>query len=238
MIDTSAARREIERSMRGGSGRAARPGALVRLIDATPAADERLAACIIFSSSHATMVQATRAASKLSRSRREELLASTMRHLGARDGVWREFERVQFLYEIVVSASCYAQLKRHRIATLIPQPYDLSLGITIPETFRKAKAEGLLKKAAAGAARLYRSRERGLGMAAEYVLTNAHRRRVLLALNLRELYHFSRLRSDMSAQWEIRQVSDEMSRLASEIAPAAAALLGGKDRFEDLRAGD
>ena len=237
-IDVVPARRRIERSVRALLSGAARASALVRLIDATPAADERIAACVIFSSGRTTMEQAARAAARLSRPALERLVASTMQHLGARDGVWREFESVQFLYEIVVSASCYAQLKRHRIATLIPQRYDLSLGISTPETFRRAKAARLLKEAAAEAARLYRAHERDLGIAAEYALTNAHRRRVLLALNLRELYHFSRLRSDMSAQWEIREVSDEMCRLAYRKAPAAAALLGGKDRFEDLRVGD
>lgn len=237
-IDAPVAKNEIARSVRVGGTGASRGGALVHLIDATPAADERLAACVIFSSSRTSMERAARAASKLSRRERERLLVSTMRHLGPRDGVWREFESVQFLYEVVVSASCYAQLKRHRIATLIPQPYDLSLGISIPRTFVKAKAVPMLKEAAALAGRFYRAHAGELGKAAEYALTNAHRRRVLLAMNLRELYHFSRLRSDMSAQWEIREVSDEMCRLASQKAPAAAALLGGKDRFEDLRAGD
>jgi thymidylate synthase ThyX len=153
----------------------------------------------------------------------------------AHDTVWREFENIHFTFEVTVSASCYAQLKRHRMATLIVQPYDPGLGISIPHTFGRARSVRLIRDAAERSERFYRSCAGDLGQAAEYILLNGHRRRVLLAMNLRELYHFSRLRSDMSAQWEIRKVSDEMCRLAAEKAPCGASLLGGKDGFPERR---
>jgi len=176
------------------------------------------------------MEEARAAVLRLSPSKRQAIIEMTMRRLGAHDTVWREFETVHFLFELIVSASCYAQLKRHRIATIIPQPYDCSLGLAVPGTFVRSKAVGILRAGAGRAERYYR-RHRG-ELAAEYALLNAHRRRVLLACNLRELYHFSRLRSDMSAQWEIRMLSDGMCRLAREKAPIGARLLGGKDGFQ------
>jgi len=202
----------------------------VSLIDATPDADARLAAAILFSSRGGRMEEARAAVLRLSPSKRQAIIEMTMRRLGAHDTVWREFETVHFLFELIVSASCYAQLKRHRIATIIPQPYDCSLGLAVPGTFVRSKAVGILRAGAGRAERYYR-RHRG-ELAAEYALLNAHRRRVLLACNLRELYHFSRLRSDMSAQWEIRMLSDGMCRLAREKAPIGARLLGGKDGFQ------
>jgi thymidylate synthase ThyX len=39
----------------------------------------------------------------------------------------REFEYPDLTFELVVSASCYAQLKRHRMATMTAQPYDPEL---------------------------------------------------------------------------------------------------------------
>ena len=65
------------------------------------------------------------------------------------------------------------------------------------------------------------------------VLTNAHKRRVLFKINLRELYHFSRLREDQHAQWDIRQTALQMSELIREKLPLASALLAGKDRFSE-----
>jgi flavin-dependent thymidylate synthase len=232
VADMGAARVEIMKGTSRRIGSTARTGQ-VRLIDVTPDAEERLAASIIFSSGGGSLERAARIASRIAPDEREQLIAMTMRRLGPNDAVWREFETVQFVYELVVSASCYAQLKRHRIATLIPQPYDLSLGLSIPETFVGAHATALLERSAARVERFYRAHMGCLGPATEYALLNAHRRRALLVLNLRELYHFSRLRSDESAQWEIRRVSDEMARLAAMKVPAGARWLGGKDAFAD-----
>jgi thymidylate synthase ThyX len=219
---------------RRGAGREA-SGVSVRLIDVTPEADARLAASIIFSARGVSMREAIAAAARIGPKGRTRVIAGALKRLERHDSVWREFETVQFAFEIVLSASCYAQLKRHRIATLLPQPYDPRLGLSIPESFVKARRVGLLRDAARRVERFYGSHAPKLGRAAEYALLNAHRRRVLFCLNLRELYHFSRLRSDMTAQWEIRILSDEMCRLAAETVPAGALLLGGKDGFAEKR---
>ncbi|MHB8055784.1 MAG: FAD-dependent thymidylate synthase, partial [Candidatus Aminicenantales bacterium] len=59
----------------------------------------------------------------------------------------------------------------------------------------------------------------------------AHRRRVLLHINARELYHLVRLREDAAAQWEIRRVAADMSRLARARFPLTGMLLCGKDAY-------
>jgi flavin-dependent thymidylate synthase len=230
-LDAAAARREVASGVAGRHGRGARKGGDVRLVASTADADERLAASILFGSLGVSAAEARSRARSAGRRGRGSIIAATMRRMGPHDLPWREFETVGFLFELVVSASCFAQLKRHRIATIISQPYDPALGLTVPETFVRARAVGLLREAAASVQRFYRTHASSLGPAAEYALLNAHRRRVLFAANLRELYHFSRLRSDSSAQWEIRDVSGEMCRLASQASPAGAALLGGKDSF-------
>jgi hypothetical protein len=76
--------------------------------------------------------------------------------------------------------------------------------------------------------------KREVGPAADYVLTNAHRRRALLKVNLRELYHISRLREDATAQWEIRRLAVGMSRLAKKAMPLTGLMLGGKDAYRDI----
>jgi flavin-dependent thymidylate synthase len=210
-------------------------GVPVRLIDATPGADGRLAASLIFSARGGSMKEATADAARLGRAGRARAIHASLKRLGPHDQVWREFEMVQFVFEIILSASCYAQLKRHRIATLLPQPYDPSLGVSIPETFVRAKRVALLRDGAKRVERFRRAHAAALGRAAEYALLNAHRRRVLFSVNLRELYQFSRLRSDVSAQWEVRLLSEEMCGLAASVSPLGALLLGGKDRFAETR---
>jgi thymidylate synthase ThyX len=72
--------------------------------------------------------------------------------------------------------------------------------------------------------------------AAAYILTNAHRRRVVMRLSAREMYHFARVRADRHAQWDIRETADKMVAQGREVMPLTLMLASGKDGFEDLSA--
>lgn len=54
---------------------------------------------------------------------------------------------------------------------------------------------------------------------ARYVLPNACTTNITVTMNARELWHFFELRTCRRAQWEIRQMADEMLRLAQEASP-------------------
>jgi flavin-dependent thymidylate synthase len=228
------AREEIRRraGKKGSYKKESGPDAV--LIEVTGEADIRLAASIIFSSTDLSLAESMRRSAGLGRKKRAAMIASTMREIKPYDSVWREFENIHLLYEVTVSSSCFAQLKRHRMATIIKQDYLPSLGISVPDSVRKAGCVGLLRDAASSAERVQRKINRRAPEAHCYALLNAHRRRALFDINLRELYNFSRLRSDMHAQWEIRRLSDLMCGLAREAVPSGSILLCGKDTF-DLR---
>jgi thymidylate synthase ThyX len=55
-----------------------------------------------------------------------------------------------------------------------------------------------------------------------------------LTVNARELYHISRLREDAHAQWDIQNVSREMSKLAKKKLPLTFMLIGGKDKYPEI----
>jgi thymidylate synthase ThyX len=205
------------------------------LIGVTENADERLAASLIFSSSGLSYSESLRRATRMGKRKRRDVIEATLKDMKSHDSAWREFETIKLQYEVTLSSSCFAQLKRHRMATIVAQEYLPALGISIPRSVRKAGMTGLLRRSASEAYGLYRKILSKAGSAAEYSLLNAHRRRVLFDINLRELYHFSRLRSDIHAQWEIRELSDIMCRLAEEKIPSGTVFLCGKDTFERRR---
>ena len=226
----------VRKQIRGIAGKkksfAGSDGPSAILVNVTPDADIRLAAALIFASTDMGHSESMRKAAKIGKRRRTEMIASTMREMKPHDSVWREFENIRLLYEVTVSSSCFAQLKRHRMATIITQDYLPSLGISIPDSVRKAGQVGLLREAASTSGRVYRKISSRVEQARDYALLNAHRRRVLFDINLRGLYHFSRLRSDIHAQWEIRRLSDLMCVLAEEEIPSGTILLCGKDSFD------
>lgn len=54
---------------------------------------------------------------------------------------------------------------------------------------------------------------------ARYILPNATETKIIMTMNARELLHFFALRCCQRAQWEIREMSIEMLRLAQNVAP-------------------
>ena len=64
------------------------------------------------------------------------LFKTVFENIQAYDAVLRELENVEMQFELIMSASCFAQLKRHRMATIVSQDYDPSLGVTVPPAVR------------------------------------------------------------------------------------------------------
>jgi flavin-dependent thymidylate synthase len=165
---------------------------------------------------------------------RKDLARRVFKRMEFYDFPPREFEHAELVYDLVVSASCFAQLKRHRMATLTWQRYDPGLGVTVPPAVQEIGAEKEFRAIIDRTNETHAVLEREIGPAADYVLTNAHRRRALLKVNIRELYHISRLREDGTAQWEIRRAAAEMSRLARKAMPFTCLMLGGKDAYPSI----
>ena len=200
--------------------------------------DKNIAAAIIHKNSQLSIEESYQIAAQIlsKKANGKEFFIEVLKYISAFDPLPREFEFTGDLkFELVVSASNFAQLKRHRLMTLLAQDYDPSLGITIPPSIKAIGAEDELLDVCRRSEELYFEFLPKYSKAAVYCLTNAHRRRVLIAANPRELYHFSRLREDEHAQWDIKNTAGNMMNLAKKVAPLSFMLSGGKDQFEKLR---
>ncbi|HEX2695284.1 MAG TPA: FAD-dependent thymidylate synthase [Acidobacteriota bacterium] len=216
------------RSRKAGKGRPPRP---VRLLQSTPDADDRLLAALAYVTSGDPYDACLARVRAMTAPAKKRVAKAAFRRMEFYDFPLREFEFPDLTFELVVSASCYAQLKRHRMATLTAQPYDPGLGVTVPPSIAEIGAVDEFSQVVAATDDAHARLAKAVGRAADYVLTNAHRRRVLLKLNARELYHVSRLREDASAQWDIRRLVGGMSALARKAMPLTCLMLGGKDAY-------
>ena len=149
------------------------------------------------------------------------------------DSAPNDLEHINFTWEAVLSAAAFAQLKRHRLTGMSYAAYSPALGFTHPPAMTPE-----LKEAAHEVLTLSAETFTLLAPhpAAQYALLSGHRRRMVWTANLREHYHFARLREDAHAQWDIRAFAFAMSSRIREIAPHAAGLLCGKDRFPVMKA--
>jgi len=145
----------------------------------------------------------------------------------------REFEMADITFQAILSASNFAQLKRHRMATLLPGPYSPELGNTVPGSVTAAGLEDEFREIIGTTNSVHGKIKEKFAAAADYILTNSHRRRVLMKMNLREMYHFVRLRDDEHAQWDIRDLAHRLAEKVRTLMPLTAMMLCGKSGFAE-----
>ncbi|OPY88639.1 MAG: Thymidylate synthase ThyX [Smithella sp. PtaU1.Bin162] len=213
---------------------AAKKTPAVELVFATADADIQVAAALIFSATGLPYRQCLSEAGKLGPTEKKKLFYTAFQHMKAHDAALRELENIDLQFELTLSASAFAQLKRHRPATIISQDYDPELGVTVPPAIMEIGERRRFLEIMHRTQDAFEQIRKKAPAAAFYVLTNAHRKRVLMKLNARELYHLVRLRSDVHAQWDIRKLSEEMLKKARKAMPLTLMLACGKDGFAAL----
>jgi flavin-dependent thymidylate synthase len=206
----------------------------VDLVDYTFDGDAVVAAALLHTSSGMPYQECEKIAKELSNTQRMDLFKTAFARMQFYDSMLREFEYVNLTYNLILSSACFGQLKRHRMATLTSQAYDPLLGNTIPQSIKAIGMEDYFQKIVDQTNQVYRDIKERNPLVAPYILTNSHRKRALIRVNARELYHISRLREDQHAQWDIRQVTQHMSRAAKHVMPQTFALIGGKDRYNSV----
>lgn len=209
----------------------------VNHLEANHQPDEVVIAAILYEGKVGDFQNCLTAARRLSSDEKKRIYWEVMEKREIHDNVTRHFEMAEFIFDLVVSASLYAQLKRHRICTQLPVNYQLNLGYTVPASIQECDLVDKLEAVIKAAEMMYqmildKTNSRFL---ATYALTNAHRRRIIVKMNLRELYHFAKERCAQFAQWDIRQTADEMVKLVQLVAPITGELLCGKDVYGEIR---
>ena len=207
----------------------------VTLLDYDRDADNKLVAALIQSSNGEPFAQSYNRARNLTEEKKTLILKSMLEDIEQWDAMSREFEIINLMFELKVSSSNFAQLKRHRMMTLLPQDYDTSLGYTTPESIFEAHLKPEFDHVMEKTLEFYNKVKKQCPDVAEYALTNAHKRRVVMSMNARELYHFARMRDDNHAQWDIRNnTASNVVALAEKVMPLTMILACGKDKFHNL----
>lgn len=131
------------------------------------------------------------------------------------------FENASITFKVEgISRACSHQLVRHRLASFCQESQRYVkhsyLGedwyIMPPEFKQHLELEQFFKIQMAAAAMEYRKAlEDGIRPEdARYLLPEATKTNITMTVNVRELFHFLDLRTDKAAQWEIRELAEEM----------------------------
>lgn len=123
-----------------------------------------------------------------------------------------------------ISRSCLAQLTRHRMASfsVMSQRYCEVGGdgwYVMPQSFTDKGEEVMFEAAMDRAKRDYlHAIEKGVKKEdARFMLPEATRTNLIMTINVRSLMNFLSLRLDKSAQWEIRELAEQIEQALMEM---------------------
>jgi thymidylate synthase ThyX len=209
----------------------------LKILNYSQDADERILASFLAFFKGIDFTDAYHTAVKMPVHEKEAIFKNLFQYSEFFDSPPREFELPDIIFQALVSASNFAQLKRHRMATLLADDYHTDWGTVVPENITITGLEKDFKEIIAKTDETYHLLSEKHGSAADYILTNSHCRRVVMKMNLREIYHFSRLRADQHAQWDIRNLAKKFTEKVRELMPLSATLLCGKSDYVEMYEG-
>ena len=190
-----------------------------RLISYDPEADVTLAAALAYRFADAAHESVAEHVRGLPPEQRHDIIARSLENLGPHDPLPREFELVDYVFELVMDYGAYREYKRHRMQSYFPQPLTVAQGAVTPPLIEEAGLTDRFNDAVEASETAFRRLQPSLPQVAPYVVTHAHRRRALVKLNARECFHLFKLRTQRQAHFTIQQVSEAALKLAVEVHP-------------------
>ncbi len=203
------------------------------LLSSPEHADEKIIAGLLFRSTGSDYNTIFEDVRRMSTQEKEEILHQYLNDITCHDSLPREFELLDLMFQVNISSSCFAQLKRHRIATIISSDYSPKFGYTIPKSIDEIGQKEIFQKVMKESEKTYDLLAEYYPGVRNYILTNAHHKVVLFKCNLRELCHFARLRQDAHAQWDIRELAQNIIEKVKQAAPLTSLIICGKDTFAE-----
>jgi len=202
-----------------------RPGATangdpeVRLVHWDREGEEKLAAALLYRHSNQSYDQVWEKVKGLDPESRQAIIDESVAGMGPHDAPLREFEVVDYSFEFLMDYGAYREFKRHRMMTYLPQPLTVAHGYRIPPVVAQAGLDSEFKKTVGPAEEAYWKVREVSPVAAQYLVTHAHNRRLMTKMNLRECYHLFKLRTSDEAHFSIREPMQDAMRLAVEVQP-------------------
>jgi hypothetical protein len=156
----------------------------------------------------------------MSAAERAQVIKDALAQRGEFDVPLRELEHTTLTFDCVMDQGAYFDVKRHRVMTQTPQPLSVDLGYAVPQVIVEAGFAAEYDRAQQAATQAYREIANEFPDEAAYVIPNAYNRRVLLTMNLRELFHFTQLRGAPNGHFAYRRIALKAYEIAKEVYPA------------------
>lgn len=196
-----------------------------RLLDVDPYGEAKVLAAVLYRFGDDSYSVALDQVQNMDDENLIALAARLFEHIGKHDQPLRELEYADYTFDLVMDQGAYFEFKRHRMMSQTPQALTTNLGYAIPKGIVEAGFGDEYYVAMEKANELFNKIVEFEPFAASYVVPNAYNRRVLCRLNLREAFHFCKLRSASNAHFSIRRVARAMYEKIVEVHPNLAVFM-------------
>ncbi|MFH1367411.1 MAG: FAD-dependent thymidylate synthase [Patescibacteria group bacterium] len=186
----------------------------VMLVDYSDNARNILVSAILYRFASLSFVEIRSRVSNLSEEEKEKVIDEALKKMGDFDVPLRELEHVNYTFDCLMDEGAYYEFKRHRMCTQTVQDLTIENGLVRPPMLEEnEELKNIFDQSVAAAEEMYRSLSAKFPWEAKYFVLNAHKRRVLVTINLRELYHLVKLRAGKMAHFTIQEIARRMYEL-------------------------
>jgi thymidylate synthase ThyX len=196
----------------------------VELVVSGKNAEAKLVASILYRYSGHSFAQCLKQAEKMQDAEKEMVLDEFMKGIG-KDQPLREFEHPYFTFDILVDFGAFRDIQRHRMCTQTAQLLSTDHGYSLPQEIVDCGLKEGFEKCMSSAKKLSDSMRVEMPFEAQYCVPLAFRKRVLFTWNLRELWHFIKLRSGKAGHESYRKIARQCYQEMKEKHPLLAKYL-------------
>jgi thymidylate synthase ThyX len=179
----------------------------VRLVHYDRDAEQRVVAACLYRHGQMSYAQAWDRAAAMGAPERLAFIEQALGRLDRYDAPLRELEHTAYTFDIVCDQGAYFDLKRHRMMTQSPQAPTVALGYAVPRAIDEAGVGRQYREAVEVATDACNAVAHDLPREAAYLVTNAHNRRFMATMNLREFYSMVPLRAREAGHFSYRRVA-------------------------------
>ncbi|MDD4878658.1 MAG: FAD-dependent thymidylate synthase [Candidatus Nanoarchaeia archaeon] len=150
---------------------------------------------------------------------RNAIIEEIMKNRGPHDKAPREFEEALYTFDILLDYGAYRDIQRHRIAEQVCQNFSTLHGFSMPSEIEEVGMKDVYENAMAKADDAYKQISLDFPFEAQYIVPLAYKIRLLMTMDLREVFHFTELRSKKQGHISYRRVAQEMADEVMKVHP-------------------
>jgi len=197
-------------------------GNAAKLVGYDKDAENKVIASIIYKYSHGPYEELAKKVRQMDEHEKERIFDEFMKRLGRFDQPMRELEHVYYTFDILVDYGAFRDIQRHRICTQTNQMVTPANGYEMPQEIIDTGYEHKFRKAMDLAGDAFEKISQRFPKEAQYVVPLAYRKRTLFTWNLRELYHFVKLRSSKEGHIAYRKIAWDIYKEVKRVHPLLA----------------